>query len=166
MIKVISTVAGLSLEHRNAAGITDFSSWMASEQRRIYLLCLRLLRNGDDADSATQDAFLKAYRALERQQGLPVEAPERWITRIAVNVCLDRLRSKRWLFWRRRASEEEETAIFRTTAAGSTPEDELLARDICRRLELALRKLSLRQRSIFILRHEEDRSLDEIGEIL
>ncbi len=41
-----------------------------------------------------------------------------------------------------------------------------MARDITRRLGVALAKLSLRQRSVFVLRHDEDCSLDEIAEIL
>jgi RNA polymerase sigma-70 factor (ECF subfamily) len=40
------------------------------------------------------------------------------------------------------------------------------ARDIALRLAAALDRLSPRQRSIFVLRHDEDRSLEEIGAIL
>ena len=50
--------------------LRNFGSWMASEQRRIFLLCRRLLQDADEADSATQDVFLKAYRALLK--------PEEW----------------------------------------------------------------------------------------
>ena len=53
--------------------IADFAGWMASEQRRIYTLCLRMLRNDHDADSATQDAFLKAFRTLERSPEIVIE---------------------------------------------------------------------------------------------
>jgi RNA polymerase sigma-70 factor (ECF subfamily) len=145
----------------------DFGAWMAREQRRIYLLCLRMLRSSDEADSATQDVFIKAYRALERQNKEAIEAPAKWLTRVAVNACLDRLRSKRWLFWRKRVSHADEQAILRLTpAAGPNQEDAILAREITRRLGIALERLSLRQRSVFVLRHDEDRSLEEIGEIL
>lgn len=145
----------------------DFGAWMAAEQRRVYLLCLRMLRSSDDADSATQDVFVKAYRALERREKEAITSPAKWLTRVAVNACLDRLRSKRRLFWQKRASHEDEQAILRLTpAADPNQEDVLIAREITRRLRIALDKLSLRQRSVFILRHEEDRSLEEIGEIL
>jgi RNA polymerase sigma-70 factor (ECF subfamily) len=148
-------------------GPADFGAWMAEEQRRIYLLCLRMLRSSDDADSATQDVFIKAYRALERKEREAIESPARWLTRVAVNACLDRLRSKRWLFWQNRASEEDEQAILQLTpASGPNQEDALVAREITRRLSMALDKLSVRQRSVFTLRHDEDRSLEEIGEIL
>ena len=146
---------------------SDFATWMALEQRRIYLLCLRMLRCSDEADSATQDVFLKAYRALLRQEKEALESPARWLTRVAVNACIDRLRSRRWLLWQRRAPLDDEEAILRLTpATGPNQEDALLAREITRRLGMALEKLSLRQRSVFVLRHDEDCSLEEIGKIL
>ena len=147
--------------------IAGFAAWMASEQKRIYTLCLRMLRNDHDADSATQDAFLKAFRSLERAPEMVVEEPAKWLTRIAVNTCLDRLRSRRWLFWRRRPSAAEETAILERAAANDpTAEDLLAARDLGRRLAAALEKLSPRQRAVFVLRHDEGKSLVEIGETL
>ena len=42
----------------------EFGSWMASEQKRIFLLCLRMLQDREEADAATQDTFLKAFQAL------------------------------------------------------------------------------------------------------
>src|SRR5437867_285049 len=108
--------------------IADFATWMASEQKRIYSLCLRMLRNDHDADSATQDAFLKAFRSLERAPELVVEEPAKWLTRIAVNTCLDRLRSRRWLFWSRRSPAAEETAVLeRARANNRSAEDQLAA---------------------------------------
>ncbi len=91
----------------------------------------------------------------------------RWVTRIAVNTCLDRLRSRRWQFWRKRPNQEDEQAI-RELAAAADPnaEDCLFAGQIGRRLENALQKLSIRQRAAFIMRHYEDRNLAEIAEIL
>lgn len=145
-----------------------FASWMRSEQRRIFLLCLRLLRDRDEADTATQDTFLKAYHALKRRGPEdPLDDPRKWLTRIAVNTCLDRLRSKRWRFWQRRPRPEDEAAILLLTpAAGSNPERTLRAREITRQLSAALERLSPRQRSVFLLRHEEDRTLEEIAELL
>ena len=53
--------------------LSDFGSWMASEQKRIYLLCRRMLQDSEEADSATQDVFLKAYKALGKSSGDPGE---------------------------------------------------------------------------------------------
>jgi RNA polymerase sigma-70 factor (ECF subfamily) len=53
-----------------------------------------------------------------------------------------------------------------TPAAGPNQEDAAAARDIRRRLESALDRLSPRQRTVFILRHEEERSLEEIAGLM
>jgi RNA polymerase sigma-70 factor (ECF subfamily) len=144
-----------------------FGTWMAAEQKRIFLLCQRMLRDTEDADSAAQDTFLKAWQALSRDGAVPLDDPEKWLTRIAVNTCLDRLRSQRWQFWRKRPSPEDESTILQM-ARSSAPnaEDQFFAGQIERRLALALDKLSVRQRSVFTLRHYENLSLAEIAELL
>ena len=145
----------------------EFGSWMASEQKRIFLLCRRMLQDTAEADSATQDAFLKAWQALNRPESRELDDPGKWLTRIAVNTCLDRLRSRRWQFWRKRPNPEDESAILAMTPATEpTAEDQLLAQQISQRLDQALERLSVRQRAVFTLRHYEDRSLAEISEIL
>lgn len=156
------------LADRQQASMTlaDFGRWMVSEQRRIYWLCLRLLRDSHEADSATQDTFLRAHRALEQDGAAPIEDAPRWLTRIAVNTCMDRLRSRRWKFWQLLAPEGEQAGIAQLAVAGPGPEDALFAREIAGRLRQALDKLSLRQRSVFVLRHDEDLSLEEIAQIL
>src|ERR1700761_2459940 len=120
------------------ADLRDFSSWMASEQKRIFLLCRRMLQDPDEADSATQDVFLKAYRALSRKtETVDLDNPGKWVTRIAVNTCLDRLRSKRWQIWRRRPAAGDEERILQMTPGSSTDaEAQLFAKQIQRRLEL------------------------------
>lgn len=148
------------------AALANFAGWMASEQRRIYLLCLRMLGDSDDADTAVQDVFFKAYRALEKQEA-EIDDLTRWLTRVAVNTCLDKLRSRRWQFWRKRPKPEDEDVIL-AMASSRAPdaEDHLFAQQIGGRLKEAMERLSERQRAVFTLRHYEDMSLDEIATLL
>lgn len=63
-------------------------------QARVFNLCLRLLGRREDAEDAAQDAFLRAYDALDRyDENRPFVA---WLVEIAVNVCRDRRRSVWW----------------------------------------------------------------------
>jgi RNA polymerase sigma-70 factor (ECF subfamily) len=151
-----------------AGAVTDFGAWMVSEQRRVFALCHRLLQDADEADSATQDTFLKAYQAMRKEDARELDDPARWITRIAVNSCLDRLRSRKWQFWRRRPKTTQDEGVTLSLIRSSAPEaeDRYFAGQISRRLESALDRLSARQRAVFTLRHYDDLSLDEIGELL
>jgi len=154
-------------EVHSAVVLRDFGAWMTSEQRRIFLLCQRLLGDADEADSATQDAFLKAYRAMARGEAGELDNPGKWVTRIAVNTCLDRLRSKSWKFWRRRPAWEDEQIILEMTP-GAEPDAErrVLSKQIQQRLEKALAKLSSRQRAVFTLRHYDAMALEDIADLL
>src|SRR5580692_12773156 len=154
-------------EQAESVLVRDFGAWMTSEQRRIYGLCQRFLQDRDEADSATQDVFLKAYQAMIREDAKELDDPARWVTRIAVNTCLDRLRSRKWQFWRKRPSSEDEQAILQLAASRAPEaEDYYFATEIGTRLAAALEKLSPRQRAVFTLRHFEELSLEEIGSLL
>lgn len=164
MIAVV--VERVHQEVGTSAITSDFGSWMASEQRRIFFLCRRMLQDPDEADSATQDVFLKAYQALRKDRS-ELEAPDKWVTRIAVNTCLDRLRSKSWKLWQRRPAAEDEKVILEMTP-GTAPDAErqLFSKEIQVRLDAALTKLSARQRAVFLLRHYENLSLEDIATTL
>lgn len=53
----------------------------------ILRLCAMYLRDSALAEDAAQEAFLRAYRAIDRFRG--DSSPKTWLTRIAINVCKD-----------------------------------------------------------------------------
>jgi hypothetical protein len=69
---------------RAAGAAIDFEAPVTAEQKRTCLLCL--LRDRDEADSATQDEFVEAFRAAEKARQ-PIVEPEKWLTRVALNTC-------------------------------------------------------------------------------
>jgi RNA polymerase sigma-70 factor (ECF subfamily) len=156
----------LAAAHAERARMDEFNTWVKTEQRRIFLLCQRLLQDSEEAESAAQDSFFKAYKALQSQKDT-IDEPAKWLTRIAVNTCLDRLRSRRWQFWRKRPAAADESLILSMAASGDpNAEDRMFALEIQKRLIQAMSQLSVRQRAVFTLRHYEGKSLDEIGQIL
>src|SRR5687768_9011994 len=81
-----------------AAGKLDeardrFAELVARHQRRASRIAYHYVRDAADADEAVQDAFVKAYSHLGTfREELPFEV---WFTRILINGCLDRLKSRR-----------------------------------------------------------------------
>ncbi len=126
-----------------------------------------MLRDPDEASTAAQDAFLRAYRHQMKAGAPVIDDPNRWITRLAVNVCLDRLKLRRWNFFRKRAAQaEEETILAHAPAAGPDPERILLSRQIALRIADALERLSEKQKAAFVLRHYEGLDFEEIAAAL
>jgi len=89
-------VSGASDEELLAAHLrgdqTAFGELMARHERRIYGLCLRILGNREDAEDATQEAFIGALR---RAGGFRGDAAfSTWLYRIAVNAATDQARRR------------------------------------------------------------------------
>ena len=62
-------------------------------ERRIFRLAMNITQNREDAEDATQDAFLKSFQHLPEFQG--GSRFYTWLVRIAVNEALMRLRRRR-----------------------------------------------------------------------
>src|ERR1700682_2653117 len=64
--------------------------FVSENLRRVFLLIYRIVRNVDDAQDLTQEAFIKA---LQRQDQLKdLEKAAHWLSRIASNTAIDFLR--------------------------------------------------------------------------
>jgi RNA polymerase sigma factor (sigma-70 family) len=135
---------------------------MERHHRRLYRVALAYLRRPDDALDVVQETFVKAYTHAAHWDGRSEVVP--WLTRIAVNQAIDVYRRAR----RRRDREEPlDEAPARGLAVDSpSPERHLLGREIGERVGAALGALPERQRAVFVLRHYEDLSLDEIAQSL
>jgi len=147
--------------------VDAYSHFVRRYQRKVYGVALRLLRDVGEAECVAQEAFLKAYQALPGFRGGATF--ETWVTRIAVNACRDRLKRKRLvLYFHQTAPREDEDEGPRDLAISEdpTPDRLLLAREIRARVLAALAHLSPRQRTVFSLKHFEERSIPEIAEIL
>ena len=79
---------------RAAAGDdAAFASLVGPHQRAVFRHCYRMLGSGADAEDATQDTLERAWRRLATYDGSGPFAA--WLQRIATNVSLDMLRTKR-----------------------------------------------------------------------
>jgi RNA polymerase sigma-70 factor (ECF subfamily) len=127
-------------------------------QRRVYGVALRIVRAHDVADDVTQEAFLRAWRSLDR---FDLERPfGPWVCRIAANLAVNHVRSPR-------AREEGlPDGHAETRSSGPGPLGALLDAEGARVLETAMGQLPQEQRAVLVLRVVEDLSYAEIAETL
>ena len=134
-------------------------------QRKIYRVAYAIVRDDVEADTIAQDTFIQAYTHLAKFQGR--SEFETWLTRIAINRSRDSLRRRRFvsLFT---GDEDDETreGWIEPVDERPDPEREIMAHQLRIAIERAERKLSTQQKVIFRLRHYEDRSLEEIANLL
>lgn len=158
----------LAIEKRDQAvlELADFDEVVRVYRPRILRFLLSSLTDRDAAETLTQECFLKAWNARAQFRGDSSLAT--WLTRIAVNLMRDHLRSRSLRFWQKtRGDSLDVMDISDWIPDGrSSPEDIALARQRVAELWKAVDDLSAHQRSVFVLRFVEEMELDEIAETL
>jgi RNA polymerase sigma-70 factor (ECF subfamily) len=133
---------------------------MERHHGRLYRIALSYLRDADEALDAVQETFVKAYRNVSRWD--PDSEVTPWLTRIAVNHCIDVYRRRRRIVTDpepQGGSDHDD----RATASEPSPERRVLSRELAERISRALRGLPEQQRAVFVLRHYEGLTLQEIA---
>lgn len=133
-------------------------------QQRIAGLVARYLRDGHEVLDVTQEAFLKAYRALPGFRG--DSAFYTWLYRIAVNTVKNHLVARE-----RRPDHDREAEGVQDHGANSkreiaTPEREALAAEIARTVHAALEALPADLRTALTLREFDGLSYEEIATVM
>ncbi len=155
--------------HRARAGDPDaFGRLVRRHQRRVYAAALHILGNHSDADDATQEALVRAYRGLASFDGRADFFT--WLYRITVNTALNALRSgKRGAALSQRSGTEAAHVGGRPEALGqdgTRPDQQLaLTGEVGRVLE-AIALLSPALRVTIVLATIEELPHKQIAEIL
>ncbi len=140
-----------------------FTELCAPYEQMVYRHCLRLLQNPADAQDATQEAMLRAYRSMAGFHGFSGVAT--WLFRIAHNVCLDRLKSPRT----RRESASLEAlrqAGYEPRDESPTPEDAYLTKSRRERLWAAIAELPAETQALLTLRYGEGLDYEALARAL
>ena len=139
----------------------DYDRLYREHHAAILRLCRLLLSDAAEAEDAAQDVFLKAVRYWG-SNGAP-EVWRKWLQRVAVNGCRDRWRSAWWRWRKAQPSEFDESVI---PSPHGNPEQQAANRQQIKRIWRGFDALPSRQREIFVLRHLEGWTLDEIAQTL
>jgi RNA polymerase sigma-70 factor, ECF subfamily len=139
----------------------DFEVMVRAYRPRIFRFVFASLRDGDAADSLTQDCFFNAFRAWNTFRGEC--SLDTWLMRIAVNLVRDYGRNRRLQFWKRTRERSEPLDTCRLIGPARSPEAQLLLREKVEAVWHAAGKLPERQRTVFLLRFVEDMDLLDIA---
>lgn len=163
MEEIAGTELAIGKNEQAVLELADFDEVVRVYRPRILRFLTASLTDRDAAETLTQECFLKAWNA--RQQFRGDASLSTWLTRIAVNLLRDHLRSRSLRFWQKtRGSALDVVDISDWVPDGrGSPESIALARDRVAAVWRAVEKLSAQQRTVFVLRFVEEMELEEIA---
>ena len=139
-----------------------FGELVRRHQRRVWMVSRQYV-GADEADAVAQDSLIKAYTSLGSFDGRA--AFTTWLTRIAINTCLDLIRRRKREGFRVVTPDDdgESEVIAQVADDEIDPEGRSMQRQAIRRLQECEAGLPERQREIFRLRFYLEMDLDEIA---
>ncbi len=144
-----------------------FNDLIIKYEKVVFNFSYRLTQNYDDANDVAQDAFIRAYNAINSFRG--DAAFSTWIFRITTNVFLDERKKRRahpQQSLDEYASQEEQREGMQVEDPGPTPEELVTEKDRQRILSEAVQSLPEYQRTMVVLYHQQQKSYEEIAEIM
>jgi RNA polymerase sigma-70 factor (ECF subfamily) len=143
-----------------------FGQLVDVHKRAIHGLCVRLLRDAEEARDAAQETFVRAYSALESYDPAQPFAP--WILRIARNHCVDVIRRRLPAAQQVPLDAEPDEGAPREVAdpAAERGDEILERRQLAGALEDAVEALPENYREVIHLFHVEHLSYKEIAATL
>jgi len=128
--------------------------WMQAYGDAILRTCFVYLSNVQDAEDATQDTFLKAWKAMDQFEERNGASEKTWLLKIAINTCHDYLRSK----WFRRVDREK--------ALEDLPARYLITEDEDISLTLDIMRLPEKLKQVVLLHYFQRMTLQEVADVL
>jgi RNA polymerase sigma-70 factor (ECF subfamily) len=163
----VSAGEGDLVERAKAGDMEAFAELVRRYERRIYRMARQITQNDEDAEDVLQESFLKAFEHLDSFQGQSKFYT--WVTRIAVNESLMKLRkrkSDRTVSLDENIETDEEPIVREIAVWDDTPESKYSQEELRQILDAAISSLKPIFRTVFILRDVEELSTEETAEIL
>ncbi|MFZ9027541.1 MAG: RNA polymerase sigma factor [Crocinitomicaceae bacterium] len=133
----------------------------------IYFMMLKMVKNPDDADDLTIEAFGKAFNRLKQYS--PNYAFSTWLFKIASNNCIDFIRKKRLKMTSMDSgvkTDDGETMYIDARSTAKDPEQEVMHNQKVKHMRELVSKLKPRYRVLVEKRYFEELSYEEISQEL
>ena len=132
----------------------------------LFHLMYKMVHNREEAEDLVQEAFIKAFRALDTFN--EEFAFSTWLYKIAVNNCIDFLRKKRLQTYSYdKPISAKDGELHREYADKDVSTDkEILSTEKTAIINTAIDELPEKYRTAIVLRHQEELAYEEIAEML
>lgn len=140
-----------------------FKALLEKYERAVFTICLRMVRNREEATDLAQESFIKTFSSLDRYN--PAYAFSSWLFKITSNLCIDHLRKRRISTFAMDEPVEGEKGEFtrQYVAPDPTPDETFSRNEKMQKLDAGIAALPEHYRIMLVLRHQEDMSYEEIA---
>ncbi len=161
MIRMASNDSEL-VELARSGDSEAFRELVLLHSKRVFSTACRITGSVENADDVVQETFLRAYRKLHLFDGRSQFTT--WLHRITVNCSMDLIRKEA----RRGIHETPDHQVGESRWVANEPQPDRLAvsGEVGREVQKVLRELSPTERTVFVLRHFEGYTSQEIGQML
>jgi RNA polymerase sigma factor (sigma-70 family) len=141
-----------------------YAELMQRYKKPVYHMILKMVRNVDDAEDLTIEAFAKAFRNLKKFN--PEFTFSTWLFRIATNNCIDFIRKKKLdtMSISNSFKEEGESADMDIKDFNLDPQEEAIKSQKVDIIQTIVTKLPAKYQTLVRLRYFEELSYEEIAE--
>ncbi len=144
-----------------------YAKLMKKYRDSIYFMMVKMVRNADDADDLTIEAFGKAFNRLHQYS--PNYAFSTWLFKIASNNCIDFIRKKRMQTFsldQNINSDDENSPTFDVKTDTMDPEEKLINKQKIKLMRYVVKQLKPRYKNLVVLRYFKEYSYEEIADEL
>jgi RNA polymerase sigma factor (sigma-70 family) len=143
-----------------------FETLLNKYRNLVFSIMIKMVRNHQEAEDLTQEAFMKAFNSLSSFND--EFAFSTWLMKIASNNCIDFLRKRKLRTYsiHEPIQYKDEKIEIDIPDHEPTPEKHLLQNERAKMIQTAIDELPERYRYVVLLRHKEEKSYEEISEIL
>jgi RNA polymerase sigma factor (sigma-70 family) len=142
-----------------------YAELMDRYRESIYFMMLKMVKNSDDADDLTIEAFGKAFSRLDQYS--PSFAFSTWLFKIASNNCIDFIRKKRIQVTSMDTgfmNEDGESMQIDARAVTPNPEETVIQGQRVSHMRLLVSKLKPKYRELVEKRYFDEMSYEEIAD--
>ncbi len=141
-----------------------FQTLLKKYRKSVYYMLLKMVKNADDAEDLTQEAFAKAFNSIEKFDSK--YAFSTWLFRIATNNCIDFIRKKRVQtvsIDQPVEGDDGSNMRFDVKDEELDPNEAMLKKQRKRYLNMAIERLPEKYKVLVELRYFQELSYEEVA---